>query len=162
MKYEEPEIRELEERRVACVSFTGNYIGNSKVFADLFTTLSQWAGPKGLIGPQTVFLSAYYGHPAVTPPDELKLDCCLFVPGDIQAEGDIGVKTLPGGSYAVMRAELEGPSEYGAAWETLVEWMKGKKLETSMSRPGYEIYLNNPDEHPEKHHLVDICLAVGK
>jgi AraC family transcriptional regulator len=29
-----------------------------------------------------------------------------------------------------------------------------------MTRPSYELYLNNPDEHPEKHNIVEICLSV--
>ena len=44
-----PEIKELEERTVAYVSFVGNYIGNAKVYKDLIEKLYGWAGPKGLI-----------------------------------------------------------------------------------------------------------------
>ena len=38
--------------------------------------------------------------------------------------------------------------------------MKKNNLEIDMSRPSYEIYLNNPEEHPEKHHIIDICMSA--
>jgi AraC family transcriptional regulator len=160
MKTEQPEIKELAEREVAFVSFTGNYMGNPQIFQDLFDKLIGWAGPKGLISPESVFLSAYQDDPDITPPDELKLELCMGIPNDAQVDGHMGRKVLPGGKYAVMRAELTGPEEYGPAWNAVVEWMNENDHEIDMSRPSYEIYLNNPDEHPEKHHMIDICMSA--
>ena len=160
MKRENPMVTELAEKEVAFVSFTGNYIGNAQVFGDLFHKLGGWAGPKGLIGPETVFLSAYQDDPETTPPDELKLECCMSIPAGTEVEGDIQKKVLPGGKYAVMHAELDGPEEYGSAWNALVDWMKENGQEVDMSRPSYEIYLNNPEEHPEKHHIIEVCMSV--
>ncbi|WP_319506775.1 GyrI-like domain-containing protein [uncultured Methanolobus sp.] len=156
----EPEITKIEERNVACVSFVGNYMENVKVFEDLFGKLGSWAGPKKLIGPDTLFMSAYYDDPGVTPPEELKLDVCMTIEGDIEVEGEVKKKMLPGGKYVVMRAELRGAEEYGPAWEKVVDWLVQNKLEIDMSRASYEIYLNSPEEHPEKHHILDICMPV--
>ncbi len=153
-------IKNLNEREVAYVSFTGNYIGNTKVFKDLFTKLGNWAGPKNLINSDTVFLSSYQDDPNVTPPDELVLDVCMSIPENTEVEGEIKKKVLPGGQYAVMHAELVNPEDYGPAWEKVVEWSKENKYELDMSRPSYELYLNNPEEHPEKHHIIEICLSV--
>lgn len=160
MKHDEPKITELGERTVAFVSFTGNYIGNAQIFAELFEKLSQWAGRKGLFGPETVFLSAYPDDSETTPPDELHLECCMTIPDDVEVEGDILKKVLPGGKYVVMHVELDGPEEYGAAWNAVADWIKENGASTDMSRPSYEMYLNNPDEHPEKHHIVQICMSV--
>ena len=160
MKNEQPNIKEFAERQIAFVSFTGNYIGNSQIFANLFNKLCGWAGPKGLISPETVFLSSYQDDPKITPPDELKLDLCMSIPEDTKVDGDIQKKVLPGGKYAVMHTELTGPEEYAPAWNVVVEWMERNNYEVDMSRPSYEIYLSNPEEHPEKHHIVDICMSV--
>ncbi|AGB50391.1 DNA gyrase inhibitor [Methanomethylovorans hollandica DSM 15978] len=140
----EPEIKEIEERNVAYVSFVGNYLGNTNVFNDLFTKLLGWAGPKQLMGPDTILMSAYHDDPSVTPPEELKLDVCMTIEDDIKVEGEIKKKKLPGGKYVVMRAELTGAEEYGPAWEKVVEWMIQNNLEIDMSRASYEIYLNSP------------------
>lgn len=160
MKNEEPKIQELPERVVACVSFIGNYIGKPEIFADLFNKLGGWAGPKGLMSPETVYLSSYADDPKSTPLDELKLDVCMEISEDIDVEGDIQKKTLPGGKYVVMHTELTGAKEYGPAWEAIVQWVGKNGYDIDLSRPSYEIYLNNPEEHPQKHHILDICLSV--
>jgi len=160
MKNEQPCIKELTERQVAFVSFTGNYIGNPQVFETLFNKLCGWAGPKGLISTKSIFLSSYQDDPNITPPDELTLDLCMSLLQDTKVDGEIQKKVLPGGKYAVMRTELAGPEEYGPAWNAVVEWMERNNYQVDMSRPSYEIYLNNPEEHPEKHHIIDICMSV--
>ncbi|MDY6950131.1 MAG: GyrI-like domain-containing protein [Thermodesulfobacteriota bacterium] len=160
MKNESPKIVELAERPVAFVSFTGNYIGNPQIFGELFGKLCGWAGPKGLISPTSVFLSAYQDDPRTTQPDELRLDVCMSIPEETEVDGDVQKRALPGGTYALMHSELTGPEEYGPAWTAVVEWVNQSSHEIDMSRPSYEIYLNNPEEHPEKHHIVDICMSV--
>ena len=156
----EPEITELEERTVAYVSFVGNYVGNVEVFAELFGKLGNWAGPKQLMGPNTLFMSAYYDDPGVTPPEELKLEACMTIDDDIEVEGEIKKQKLPGGKYVVMRAELTGAEEYGPAWEKIVEWLMQNNLEMDMSRASYEVYLNDPEQHPEKHHIVELNIPI--
>ncbi len=156
----EPGIKEIEERNVAYVSFVGNYLGNTKVFDDLFTKLLGWAGPKQLMGPDTILMSAYYDDPSVTPPEELKLDVCMTIEDDVKVEGEIRKKKLPGGKYVVMRAELTGAEEYGPAWEKIFEWIMQNNIEIDIYRASYEIYLNSPGEHPESHHILDICMPT--
>jgi AraC family transcriptional regulator len=160
MKSEKPVFQELLERPVACVSYTGNYVGKPEVFARLFGRLGDWAGQKGLINADSVFLSSYPDDPATTPPDELRLDACMSIPEGTDVDQDIQKKVLPGGRYAVMRAELSGAEEFGPVWDLLVDWAQRNKHDIDASRPSYEIYLNNPDEHPEKHHIISVCLSV--
>ena len=155
-----PEIKELDEKTVAYVSFVGNYVGKTQVFKELFGKLCGWAGAKQLLGQGTVFLSSYPDDPNVTPPDKLRLEVCMVINDDVEVEGDVQKKKLPGGKYAVLRAELAGAEEYMQAWGKVIEWMEQNNHEIDMSRPSYEIYLNNPEEHPQKHHILDICMSI--
>jgi len=155
-----PELKEIKAKNVAYVSFVGNFVGNPEVFRGLFEKLFGWAFQKQVMGPDTEVLSAYYDDPDVTPPEKLRLEVCMTIPGGVEVEGDIGKKLLSGGKYVIMRAEVSGPQEYGPAWEMVVQWGSENNLEMDLSRASYEVYLNNPEEHPEKHHIVDICLAV--
>jgi len=91
----EPVVTEIEERNVAYVSFVGNYLGNAKVFAELFGKLFNWAGPKQIMGQDTLLLSAYYDDPAVTLPDELKLEVCMTIDDNTAVEGEIKKKNFP-------------------------------------------------------------------
>ncbi|MBI9069160.1 MAG: GyrI-like domain-containing protein [Salinivirgaceae bacterium] len=160
MKCGEITVKELEDQEVAYVSFKGDYMGNPEVFAKLFEKLCGWAGPKGLINQDTKFRSAYYDDPQVTPPQDLRLDICMSINSEVQVDGEIIKALMPGGKHVVMNAELDGPQEYGPAWMKVVDYIKANNLEIDATRPSYELYLNCPDEHPEKHHILDVCMAV--
>lgn len=160
MENNKVEIKQLSEKNVAVVSFTGNYMGNAEVFKGLFEKLFAWAGPKGLIGPNAQFIASYQDDPKVTPPEELVLDLAMTIPEGTECDGEVVNKTLAAGEYAVMKAELTGPEEYGPAWGEVVKWMEENNYVVDMSRPSYEIYLNNPEDHPEKHHILEICMSV--
>jgi AraC family transcriptional regulator len=97
------------------------------VFKDLFNKLGNWAGPKGLISQESVFLSSYQDDLESTPPDDLKLDVCMSIPESTDVDGEIGKKILPGGLYAVMHAELTDAEEYGAIWQALGKWVEDNK-----------------------------------
>jgi len=155
-----PEIQDLPERLVASVSYKGNYVANPKVFEELFGKLCGWAGPKGLLTPDALMLSSYQDDPKTTPPEELRVDVCMTISEDTQVDGEITKQTLPGGKYVVASVELEGPQEYGPAWEEIVKWAEENGHEIDMSRPSYEIYKNDPNKHPQGHHILDICLGV--
>lgn len=159
MKNAPPEIRQLPERHVACVSFQGNYMGKVEVFIELFNKLISWAEPKGLISSTPVFLSSYENDRRTASPDELKLDACLCVPDGTEVGDGIQEKLLPGGSYAVMHSELD-ESEYEAAWSEIFDWVNQSDYEADPARPCYEVYLNNPEEHPEGLHIVELCVSV--
>jgi AraC family transcriptional regulator len=160
MENNKVEIKQLPEKNVAVVTFVGNYMGNAEVFKGLFDKLIGWAAPQGLMGPEASFIASYQDDPKTIPPDELVLDLCMTISEGTECEGDVVNKTLAGGEYAVMQAELAGPEEYGPAWGEVVKWMEENNYVVDMSRPSYEIYLNNPEDHPEKHHILEICMSV--
>ncbi len=153
-------IEKTDGLTVAYVRHVGPYAGDVQLFGRLFGRLFQWAGPRGLMGPETRSLTIYHDNPEITDQQKLRLSACITVPPDTRAEGDIGVMTIEGGTYAVARFELD-PSEYGGAWN----WLMGVWLPSSGYQPDdrahcFEMYLNNPDEHPQKKHVVDIWEPV--
>ena len=156
----EVKIQELPEMNVAHIHYVGNYVGNSKLFEKFFNQLGGWAGPKGLFGSDTVFLSAYYDDPEKVDPDKLRLDVCMTVPEGTSGEEDIEVKKMPGGKYAVAQFEMKGPEDYKNAWNKVYkEWLP-QSGETPDERPYYEIYRSDPKQDPEGKHLVDICIPL--
>jgi len=106
-------------------------------------------------------LSAYLNDPGTTPPEELRLDVCLTIPEDAEVEGEVQKKVLPGGKYVVASLELTGPEQYEEAWTALVRYIKDNNIEMDTeTRPWYEIYKNDPKQHPEGRHILDMCAAV--
>jgi AraC family transcriptional regulator len=152
-------VQDLPERQVAYVRHTGPYAGDAKLFQRLFGRLSRWAGPRGLIRPDALFLTLYHDSPELTDPSKQRISVCLSVPENTPVEGEIGSMAVHGGRYAVGRFELKD-DEYGGAWNYMAAvWMPESGYQFD-DFPCMEIYRNNPEEHPEHKCVVDICIPV--
>ncbi len=154
------EVKEMPELNVAYVRHIGPYKGDQELFARLFNKLMTWAGPRGLLRfPETKVLTVYHDNPDITDESRLRTDACITVPADTQVEGEIGKTTIPGGKYAIAHFEIT-PDQYQDAWNAVYGgWLPESGYQPE-DGPAYELYLNQPKEHPEGKHIVDICLPV--
>ncbi len=153
-------VEALPDTTIAYIRHVGPYAGDSDLFKGLFGRLFQWAGPRGLIQPpETQTVSIYHDDPNITEEAKLRVSVGLSVPADTEVSGEVGKMTLKGGRYAQARFELQ-PHQYGEAWDAVY----GRWLPDSGFVPGnglaFERYLNNPEEHPEGKHVVEICVPV--
>ena len=101
---------------------------------------------------ETKFLSVYRENNIV--------DICISVSDNAKNTEEISIEKLPGGEYAMASFEVGGQKGYEVAWDQLLtEWLpkSGYQLE---HRPMLEIYLNDPKEHPQGHHLVELYIPV--
>lgn len=157
------EVKTSPALHVACVRHIGPYKGDAALFERLFMQLFAWAGPRGLLAaPDLKVLAAYHDDPAVTAESELRTSVCITVPAGTKGEGGVGTMTIPGGTYAIAHVELE-PTEYEAAWQALCgAWLPGSGYLPDGERPAFEVYLNDPREHPEHKHIVEIYLPVKR
>jgi len=146
----------LPELHVAYIRHVGRYdrIGES------FGRLMQWAGPRGLLRfPETQMLAIYHEGPDMTPVEQLRSDACITVPVGTPVEGEVGLMTVPGGTFAVAHAEID-VTQYGEAWDRLIaDWLPSSGYQPD-DRLCYELYLNDPGQHPEHKHIVDICEPI--
>ena len=153
------EVKELPECTVAYIRHQGPYQGDAALFGRLFHRLAEWAGARGLMGPDAQFLSLYHDDPGVTEADKLRVMCCCVVPPDTEVDGEIGKTTVAGGTYGVGHFELQA-SDYGAAWDAMYgDWLPKSGYQPD-DRPSVEFYRNDPESDPEHRHIVDICLPV--
>jgi AraC family transcriptional regulator len=160
-KHIQVEVKDMPEFHVAYVRHIGPYKGDSELFENLFEKLMKWAGPRGLLRfPETKVLAVYHDDPKITDEDKLRTSACITVSEDTPAEGEIGRMTVPGGKFAVARFELAGSEEYEEAWNLVFGgWLPESGYQPD-DRLCYEIYQNDPKEHPEGIHIVDICVPV--
>jgi len=154
------EVKEMPEMSIAYVRHIGPYKGDPALFERLFGKLCGWAGPRGLIRPpQTQFLCVYYDDPGVTEDEKLRVDVAMTVPKDTPAEGEVSKNTIPAGKYAVGRFEVL-PHEFEEAWTGVMGgWLPQSGYQCD-DRPCFELYLNDPKQHPEGKCVVDICVPV--
>lgn len=154
------EVKEMPEMSVAYVRHIGPYAGDEELFRGLYGKLMKWAGPRGLLRfPETKMLSIYHDDPKITDEAKLRTSVCISVPEDTATEGEIGKMKVPGGKFAVARFEIAG-DEFGDAWDALLGgWMPESGFQCD-DRLSYELCINDPNDHPEKKHIVDICIPV--
>jgi AraC family transcriptional regulator len=146
---------DVPPRRVAFIRHVGPYGSAGPAFARLMP----WAGRKGLLGPGTVVLGICHDDPEVTPADKIRFDCCVTVPDHVQPEGEVGVQTVEGGPYAVLRHV--GPyDKLGAAYR----WLYGTWLPTSgrelRHAPAYEVYVTSPQNTAPDKLVTDIYMPL--
>ena len=156
----EIEVKELPEMTLAYVRHIGPYAGDEKLFEGMFEKLMKWAGPRGLINfPKTQFVSVYHDDPEITDEQKLRTDVCMTIPENTKVDGEIGKMKLPGGKYAVAHFELSA-EEFGDAWNSVMGgWLPESGYQCD-DRLSFELYHNNFKDHPEKKHIVDICVPV--
>ncbi len=139
----EMKIVKRQPTRVAFVRHIGPYAACGEAWGKLCA----WAGPRGLLGPQTTMIGISYDDPEITPPEKIRYDACVTVGEEVEPEGEIGVQTLKGGDYA-MTVHC-GPYEKLAETYGRIsgEWAprSGRVLS---SDPCLEIYLNDPHRTP--------------
>jgi len=156
----EVEVKDLPEMHVAYVRHVGPYQGDSELFEKLFGRLMQWAAPRGLVRPpESKFLCIYHDDPKITDEAKLRTSVCVTVPEDTTVDGEIGKMTIHGGQYAVAGFEISS-DQYGQAWEAVYGGWLPKSGYQPEDHPCFELYLNDPEQHPENKHIVEICVPV--
>jgi AraC family transcriptional regulator len=149
------EIKELETLTVAYARHIGPY----NEIGEAFGRLMRWAGPRGVMNASAKVLGIYHDDPDTTPVEKLRSSACVSVPEGTKADGDIGIMTVPGGTFAVGHFEI-AQDEFGAAWNALMgEWLPGSGWQPD-ERMCYELYLNDQETHPQRKFIIDICEPV--
>ncbi|MFT3830323.1 MAG: AraC family transcriptional regulator [Opitutaceae bacterium] len=135
-----PEIRQRPATPVAFVRHTGPYAGVGAAWGKI----CGFAGRQGLLGPRTQYLGVSRDDPKITAPDQLRYDACITLDREIAPSGEIGVQTLAGGRYAVCLHC--GPYEQlNTTYDALFgDWLP-RSGEQLRDEPGFELYLNSPD-----------------
>lgn len=152
-------VKPLEAMEVAYVRHIGPYAGDAELFQGLFGRLAHWAGPRGLMGPDAQWITIYHDDPGITDEESLRISVCLTVPLETEAEGEVGRMTLPAGQYAVGRFTLAS-DEFAGAWTAMcADYLPESGWQPADGTP-FERCLNDPADHPEHKHIVEICLPV--
>lgn len=154
------EVKEVPDMCVAYIRHVGPFKGDAQLFDSLFTKLMKWAAPRGLINfPETKVMAVYHDDPSITDESKLRLSCCISVPENTEVGGEIGRMTVSGGKYAVARFEC-GADGYPDAWKSFYGgWLPESGYQPD-DKPPFELYLNDPKEHPENKHIFEIWMPV--
>lgn len=142
-----------------CVAFV-RHVGPYEQCGTAWERLCAWAGPKGLLGPRSVFVGLCHDDPEITSGENIRYDACVAVPDGTEPEGDVGVKRIGGGEYAA--TVHVGP--YGEMYATYAwlcgVWAAEAGRELS-GEPSLEFYLNDPQSTPPEKLRTEICVRLA-
>jgi len=150
-------IKDLPPKHIAYVANLQGY--KTDMIRAAWERLCAWAGPLGLLNEGAEMIGISFDDPAITPEDKCRYYACVTIPGEVVPPRDIGLMDIPAGRYAVYA--FEGSERaISVAYRTLYgTWLPSSGYQPA-DRPCYEIYHNNPDEDPEGHFDMEICMPV--
>ena len=149
-------IKNIEEIKVFFVNRTGNY---HKSCVEAWDELMKFAHKHELMQKGAKGYGISHDDPKTVPEEKLRYDACVSYIDGIEPEGEVGVKSIEAGEYAVFLHK--GPYEklcdvYNKAY---AEWLptSGKKARQA---PCFEQYLNNPQRLKPEDYLTEIHIPV--
>jgi AraC family transcriptional regulator len=149
----------LPKRSLAYIRNVGPYMGDAKLFARLFERVMGLLKERNVMRPDMEAITVYHDDPETVPVEKQRISVGFTVPEGTTPEGEIKILGLPESDYVVGTFELL-PHEYARAWTDTFAYM-GEHGYRPSGGPMYESYKNDPTEHPEGKHIVDICVAVA-
>ncbi|MDR2917324.1 MAG: GyrI-like domain-containing protein [Tannerella sp.] len=143
-----PKVMDIPSKNAIYINLSGQY-GNLD-FGGSWQRLWQFVKEHKLFTAGMEHLAIYYDDPKVTEGDKLKTDLCLTIKKEATPQGEIGVKEIKGGKYALFL--YCGPYDH---LDAVYDAIYGRLLPESNLQlrdcPCFEKYLNHPDRtEPEK------------
>ncbi len=174
----ESKVVTLNEIPVIYVTLLGNYQNND--YCKAWSTLWKYVKESGLFTPEIdqlhscgdvrdaiasiekigiAHICIYHDDPKITAPEHLRTDACLTLPKALKPKGDIGAKILKAGKYAVFTYQ-GSYMHLGEVYDTIYGKYIPDNAFTIDERPGFECYLNDPQNTSPENLLTDIYVPI--
>ena len=152
-----PKIVQVDEQQAIYFKLQGSY--QSLDYANAWDRLWSVVKNQKLYTAGIEHIGIPYDDPNVTDPDKLRYDACLVIHKEAEPEGDVGVKTLKGGKFAMFH--------YTGSYKNLAEvydfifndWLLNNDYELR-DEPVREKYRNNPQRTEESKLKTEIYVPV--
>jgi AraC family transcriptional regulator len=156
------EVKSLPGYHVAYVRVLEGY--KHEKIGKAFRKVFSWAGARDLFNEKSLVIGISYDDPKITQLDKCRYDACITIPEGIKPEGEIGVKDIAPGKYAVYHVEgtlADGAnSDFMKYWEDLYRiWLPESGYQPD-DRDCFEIYYEDPDQNPDRKFVADICMPI--
>ena len=159
-----PRIVEMPSFRVAYIRTIGlDLVSIDKAYDDLF----RWGMASGLINERSAIMIAVWDtFPPIMSREKRVYDVCLTVCEDVEIDGRVNSRILPGGKFAIHRCEILN-SRVEEEWMRLVlEWLPTSKYDRALG-PSYTVVnrktyvISDSTKHPaERMAAFDLYLPI--
>lgn len=152
-----PKFRELKPLRVIYVNSIGPY--GEQGTEQSWEKVCHFAEQKRLFGRATEFIGISHDDPGVTDSGKLRYDACVVVSKEVTPEGEVGVKTIEGGRYAVFMHK--GPyTEFQKTYDYIYGTWLPDSGEQLRDEPCFEKYLNSLDKTKPENLKTEIYIPL--
>lgn len=152
-----PKIREIASMYVIYVNSIGAY--EKKGTEQAWKKVCKFAEEKGLFGRSTEFIGISHDDPKVTEAEKLRYDACVVVEKKVEPQGEVGLKTIEGGKYAVFMHKGAYENFQNTYNFIYGSWLPESGMELR-ELPGFEKYLNSPDKTKPENLKTEIYIPI--
>lgn len=136
-----PKICELNSKRAIYIRLNGAY--SNLDFPGTFAKLWSYVKERKLFSAGIEHIGIYHNDPKVTEVEKLRSDVCLVICKPAEPHGEIGVKDIAGGKYAIF--SYHGPySNLGVVYDTIFSKWLPESGEQLRDQPLFEKYVSDP------------------
>ena len=152
-----PKVIDIETKKAIYIRLTGAY--SELDFCGAWGKLWAYVKENKLFSAGIEHISIYHDDPKVTNSEKLRTDVCLVLPKPAEPKGEIGVKEIAGGKYAVFL--YQGPyTNLGIVYDTIfAKWLPDCGYELR-NAPLYEKYINDPSRTEEAKLNTEIYIPL--
>jgi len=157
LKLKSPKVIDIETKKAIYIRLTGAY--SELDFCGAWGKLWAYVKENKLFSAGIEHISIYHDDPKVTTSEKLRTDVCLVLPKPAEPKGEIGVKEIAGGKYAVFL--YQGPyTNLGIVYDTIfAQWLPDSGYELR-NAPLYEKYINDPSRTEEAKLKTEIYIPL--
>jgi len=148
LKIKAPKIMDIPSKKALYISLTGEY--GKLNFEGTWQRLWQQVKEQKLFSAGMEHIAIYHDDPKITESGKLRTDICLVVRKEAKPQGDIGVKEIKGGKFAMFL--YQGPYEHlDAVYDSIYAKLLPENNLRLRDYHSFEKYLNHPGRTaPEK------------
>lgn len=148
LKIKGPKIVDIPAKQVIYIKLTGKY--GSLDFGGSWQRLWQFVKEHKLFSTGMEHIAIYHDDPKVTESDKLRTDICLIIQKEAKPQGDIGVKEIKAGKFAMFLYQ-GAYSNLDSVYDTIYAQLLPENNLQLRDYHCFEKYLNHPDRtEPEK------------
>lgn len=142
-----PKIVDRKSKKAIYIRLIGDYQSND--YNQAWEKIWKFIKEKRLFGFNQECLGVSHNDPNITESDKCQYDCCVTINKEIKPEGEVGVKDIDGGRYAVFK--FKGSYNYiGAIYDAIFKtWLPVSGYELR-NAPSFEKYIKFSKTNPEK------------
>ncbi len=148
LKIKGPKVMNTPAKKALYINLSGKY--GSLDFSGSWQRLWQFVKEHKLFSMGMEHIAIYYDDPKVTESEKLRTDICLTIKKEAKPQGDIGIKEIKGGKFAMFL--YQGTyNNLDAVYDKIYSELLPEKDLRLRDYHCFEKYLNHPDKtKPEK------------